>query len=218
MIIFVVIVAIMITIDYFSRVMENRSKYLNIKNVIIAVLLLVILFLRWCTPKPDCPEIGKTTVVETIEYDTIRETTPEYIPVPGPVQYDTTYLERDIDTAAILRDYFASYHYSDTVTLDSVKVIIKDTVSQNKIKSRSLEYEILYPTKTITITNDRYINRREYYAGFGIAGSTNGFEFIGFDFIFKTKKDLTYRASAGINEQLGVQIGFGMHWRLKMMK
>lgn len=198
--------------------MENRSKYLNIKNVIIVVLLLVILFLRWCTPKPDCPEIGKTTVVETIEYDTIRETTPEYIPVPGPIQYDTTYLERDIDTAAILRDYFASYHYSDTVNLDSVKVIIKDTVTRNKIKSRSVEYEILYPTKTITITNDRYLNRREFYVGPAISGATDGFKFVGIESIYRSKKNTTFKVNAGINENFGVQVGIGFHWRLKFKK
>lgn len=201
--------------------MENKNSYLNIKNVIILLLIAVILLLRFCSGNnvPTEP-IVKTTVVETIHYDTIRDTIPEYVPqwidrFPPP---DTIWKDRDVDTAFILQDYFATYFYSDTLHLDSLTLVVSDSVTQNNISSREISYRLLYPTKTITITNDRYLNRREYYAGFGIAGSTTGFEFVGFDFIFKTKKDMTYRATAGINEQLGVQLGFGMHWRLKLMK
>jgi hypothetical protein len=189
--------------------------YVNIKNIIIVLLILVILLLRWCSPKQIDPGVVKTTVVETIKYDTIRETTEKYVPVPGPVEYDTTYLYRDIDTTAILRDYFASYSYSDTVRLDSVKVIVKDTVSQNKIKSRVVEYELLYPTKTVTITHDRYLNRREFYIGPAISGATDGFKFVGIESIYRSKKNTTFKVNAGVNENLGVQIGLGMHWKLK---
>lgn len=198
--------------------MFQKSSYVDIKTVIIVLLLIVILLLRWCTPKPDCPEIGKTTIIETTTYDTIKETTPEYIPIPGPVSYDTTYLYHDIDTAAILKDYFASYKYSDTVNLDSVKLIIKDTVSQNKIKSRSVEYELLFPTKTITITNDRYLNRREFYIGPAISGATDGFKFVGIESIYRSKKNTTFKVNAGVNENFGVQVGLGMHWKLKFKK
>lgn len=179
------------------------------------MLLIVILFLRWCTPKPDCPEVGKTTIVETIKYDTIKNKIPEYIPVPGPAIHDTTFIPREIDTAAILKDYFALYAYADSVKLDSVTLVIKDTVSRNKIKSRSVEYEILYPTKTITITNERYLNRREFYIGPTVSGAIDGFKFVGIESIYRSKKNTTFKINAGVNDQLGVQVGLGLHWRLK---
>jgi hypothetical protein len=178
-----------------------KNGYINIKNIIIALLIAVI--------------IVKTRVIETIEYDTVYQSTPKYIPVPGPVVHDTTYIPRDIDTAFILKDYFALYPYSDTIHFDSLDIVIKDTVTQNKIKSRVLEYELLYPTKTVTIIKDRYLNRREFYVGPAISGATDGFKFVGIESIYRSKKNTTFKVNAGINENLGVQVGLGLHWKIK---
>lgn len=179
------------------------------------MLLVVIFFLRWCSTKPIVEPIVKTTVIEKIEYDTVYQVTSKYVPIPGPVIHDTTYIPREIDTAFILKDYFALYPYSDTLHFDSLDIIINDTVTKNKIKNRVLEYELLYPTKTITIINDRYLNRRELYLGPSLSASKSGLKFVGIESIYRTKKNTTFKINAGINDNLGIQIGLGMHWKIK---
>lgn len=53
------------------------------------------------------------------------------------------------DTIRIISDYSRIYAYSDTIKQDSNTFVIKDTISQNKILSRSFEAKLT--EKTITI-------------------------------------------------------------------
>lgn len=201
--------------------MEKKNNILNIKNIVIATLIVVILLLRFCGSKPSPTEpIVKTTITETITYDTIKESVPVYVPQwrDRLLPPDTVWKNQVVDTTAILKDYFATYYYSDTLHLDSLTLVINDSVSKNKINARNLAYTLLYPTKTITITNDRYLNQREFYFGPAISASTTGFEFVGIESIFRSKRNTTFRINAGINETLGVQVGIGFHWKLKLMK
>ena len=45
---------------------------------------------------------------------------------------------------AVLEEYFATYAYTDTLKKDSVTFIINDTISQNKILSRGIKYNLVY--------------------------------------------------------------------------
>lgn len=193
----------------------------NLKNLLIVVLIVVILLLRQCGGKVIPGETKYITSVKTkIEYDTIRDSIPSYVPYPEYIYppADTFWRDRDIDTAAILEDYFSTYFYADVIEDDSIKITINDSIRENKIASRDLKYEILYPIKTITITEEHHINNREFYfgprAGITYGGNNVGLSFVGIEGVFRSKKRKTISIAAGINGSLGVDMQVGLHWKL----
>ena len=69
------------------------------------------------------------------------------------------------DTLYILSDYMRKYAYSDTIKQDSNTFVIRDTISQNKILSRSFEASLR--EKTI-VTKQLYVEKPKnaLYLGF----------------------------------------------------
>ena len=118
----------------------------------------------------------------------------------------------DIDTLKILKDYYAKYFYADTLNLDSLgNIVIKDTISRNSIIFRKITPNILFPTTTTT--NTVYINRREFYGGFGIKGRSNQLNYLGGELLFRTKNEQAYSVGVGINQDFQPVLGFGMYWK-----
>lgn len=190
----------------------------NIKSLIIAVLVILVLLLSYCSsrrrPIPD-PEV--ITKIET-KWDTIEREIPIYIPqwrtkvVWEPGKTDTLWRDKKIDTVAILADYFASYTYSDTLKYDSLTLIINDTISKNKIKNRGIKYNLLYPT--VTITKETLINRREFYLGAGIGGTTSNFNYIGAEALFRTKRRTALGVGVGLTNEFKLAFNGRLYWKL----
>lgn len=192
-----------------------KKFFTDIKTLIIVVLVIVILLLRWCSSSPT-PEPEVITTTE-IKWDTITREIAHYIPEWNDrfiSVRDTIWIEshRDIDTASILEDYFASYYYSDVISNDSVTITINDTITENKIKSRNIKYDILYPT--ITITNETVINKRGFYAGVGIGGTPDNFNYIGAEGLFKSKNRTAIGLGIGINNEFKLAIMGKLYWKL----
>ena len=203
-----------------------KNSNLNIKDITILVLVIIIIFLRSCSGDGEITEHIVITKTE-IKYDTITNEITNYVPklvtrilrktdtvnkINIVKETDTITLQQPVDTSAILEDYFASYVYSDIQNFDSIKFEITDTVSQNKIVSRSIEYTLLYPT--ITITNTHYINRREFYLGVGFAGSTQRLSFAGLQFNYKDKKRNLFGIGFGIDSDIQPVLSAQFLWRL----
>ena len=192
-----------------------KKFFTDIKTLIIVVLVVVILLLRWCSSSP-IPEPEVITTTE-IKWDTITKEITHYIPEWNDrfiSVRDTVWIEshRDIDTAAILEDYFSSYYYSDVISDDSVTITINDTISENKIKSRNIKYDILYPT--ITITNETFINKRDFYVGIGVGGTTDNFNYIGAEGLFKSKRRTAIGLGVGINNDFKFTMIGKLYWKL----
>ena len=188
----------------------------NLKNLLIVLLIVIILLLRQCGGKSIPGKDRIITKIKTVvEIDTITVFVPNYIPkwhdriIPG----DTVY--KDIDTSAILEDYFAIYYYSDTIEDDSVKIIINDSISTNKIANRNLQYEILYPVKTIAITEEHYLNKREFYVGPHIGASVNALKYINVEVLFRSKKGTALSLGIGVDQKFQPQLQFGLYWKLR---
>ena len=203
-----------------------KNSNLNIKDITILVLVIIIIFLRSCSGDGEITEPIVITKTE-IKYDTITNEITNYVPklvtrilrktdtvnkINIVKETDTITLQQQVDTAAILEDYFSSYVYSDIQNFDSIKFEITDTISQNKIVSRSIEYTLLYPT--ITITNTHYINRREFYLGVGFAGSTQRLSFAGLQFNYKDKKRNLFGIGFGIDSDIQPVLSAQFLWRL----
>jgi len=190
-----------------------KKYFKNIQTVLIAVLIIIILLLRACN-KPNPVEPVIITKVETI-FDTITKEVPVY--VPKYVQkietvIDTIVKTQPVDTTAILRDYFATYVYQDRQELDSLNLTIIDSVSQNKIFARTISYDLIYPTTTIT--KEIYLNNRELYWGIGMQGRTDQLNYVGGELLYRNRKKQAYGLGIGINQDLQPVVSGKLYWKI----
>lgn len=194
-----------------------------IKDILIIGLVILIILLRSCGGDVEPVVITKTE----IKYDTITNEITNYIPKLTTriirqvdtvtdslyiVKYDTLYGDIVIDTSKILEDFFAQYIYKDTQDFDSVKFVINDTISKNKILSRGIDYTLVRPT--ITITEKHFINRREFYLGLGLIGTPQRLSFIGPQINYKDKKRNLFGLGIGIDSDLQPAISLQYSYRI----
>jgi hypothetical protein len=190
-----------------------KDFFKNIQSVLIIVLV-IILFIKSCIGGDKTPE-PKVTTHTKIEYITVEKTTPKYVP-KWKTRIDTIF-ETDsflinVDTASILNEYYAKYYYDDEQDLDSLKLTILDTVTQNMIISRQIKYTLRYPK--ITVTNTIYINEKEFYVGLGGVGNVKQLNYIGGEVLYKNQKNQIYGFGGGINQNLQPVISARIYWKL----
>ena len=159
------------------------------------------------------PDVITNTKIE-YKWDTVKTEIPSYIPKPTPypvevVKWDTFY--SPIDTNLILKDYFTKIFYSDSLISDSIAINIEDTITRNRIFSRTLSYSILYPTKIIT--NEVLVAKNEYFYGMQLVSGRDGFAYIGPEFSLKTKTNNLYQLGIGIDNQFSPLISLSLNWK-----
>ena len=189
------------------------SKYFkNIQSLLIVVLIVVIFLMRSCSGKgtPVEPQIIRDTIVESVinekEY-------PVYIPkVKYITKVNIDTFSTPIDTSAILSDYYAIKTYEDKQVLDSLNLVITDTISQNQILGRKIAYNFTYPRKTIKETI--YLNKRELYFGVGVTGNPDQLQYLGGEMVYKNKKRQAYGLGVGVDQNLVPVISIRMYWKL----
>jgi hypothetical protein len=184
----------------------------NIQSLLIVVLIVVIFLMRSCSGKdtPTEPQIIRDTI---IEYVTIEKTYPVYVPkVKYVTKVDIDTFSTPIDTATILADYYAIKTYEDKQVLDSLNLVITDTISQNQIKSRKISYTFTYPQTTIRETI--ILNKRELYFGIGATGNQDQLQYLGGEVIFRNKKRQAYGLGVGVDQNLVPVISARMYWKL----
>lgn len=110
--------------------------------------------------------------------------------------YNTVEVPAKVDTAEILKSYYAKNYYSDTIktkdTISHLKVVINDVVTQNKIIDRSVLYDYIIPTKTITTTVTPK-PKGQLFAGVNVGQG------LGASIAYKTPKDKMYDAGFMFN-------------------
>jgi|TARA_B110001452_G_scaffold64562_1_gene51299 hypothetical protein len=203
-----------------------KNLFKNFQTLIIIGLVIVIFLLRECKGKTKGAPIEPVTIVKIeTKYDTIVETVETYIPqYRTKIKYKTKTVHDTVevhdtvpvDTLSILEDYFATYAYTDTLKKDSVTFVINDTISQNKILSRGINYSLVYPTTIIT--TEREINKRELYIGFGLGGDKQQLSYVGSELLLRNKKQRIYGIGLGINNSFEPILTFKMSWKVKFPK
>lgn len=189
------------------------KKYIgSIQNLLIIILAAVLLYQSQCSKKdPIEPEVIVT--IET-KWDTVNVTQTEYVPkwrTKVVTEHDT--IPQDIDTMSILKDYYAKYHYTDTLTLDTLGfLVLNDTISKNSVLSRSFTSDISIPTTTIT--KEIYLKKREFFWGMGVNGGTSQLDYVGGEFMFKNKQRNMYGIGVGVNQDLQPTISGRMYWKI----
>ena len=169
-----------------------------------------------------CSGSGNKTIVTDpititnveVKWDTLKIDSLVYIPqwrTKIETIHDT--IPAIVDTLYILKDYYATYAYTDTLNLDSIgNIIINDTITQNSIISRKIIPNILTPTTTIT--NTVYINNNEWYGGLGLAGRTSQLNYLGGEIMLKTKKKQIYGLGIGVNQNFKPILSGRMYWKI----
>ena len=198
-----------------------KSLFKNFQSLIIIGLIIVIFLLRECKgDKKSSPTEPVTIVKVETKYDTIVKEIVSYVPKyrtevkwKTKIVHDTIIEQAPIDTLAILKDYFKVYAYTDTIKADSVTFVINDTITENKILNRGIEYTLVYPTTTIT--KEREVNKRELYIGFGLGGDKQQLSYVGSELLLRNKKERIYGVGLGINNNFEPILMFKMSWKVK---
>lgn len=187
-----------------------------IQPIIIVFLIGVIIYLL--TLPSDIKE-GTVITKKTVEIVPITIETPVYVPkyrtlIDTITDIDTFIVSQGpIDTSEILKDYYSTYTYQDTIQIDTFgNIIVKDTITKNYILARKVQSNLEIPK--ITIENTVYINNREWYTGVGLVGGTNQISYIGAEILYRTKKRKAIGIGLGVNRDLFPQASFKLCWKI----
>ena len=173
----------------------------------LAIVVLLFIFFRGCG-KGSSGKVTADTI--RIKQDTFwreQKKDTQYIPkiisvsYPKPVYIIDSFPVPEfmkVDTAAILKDYYATRHYSDTQQVSNGHIIIADDVSRNMITKRKLTTDFSIPeiTKTVTITQPK---KNVGYIGIEAFGNKNTlFYGTGASLGMKFKNDRYFEIKAAI--------------------
>lgn len=218
------------------------KKLFSPKSIIVAVLGGIIIFQQCGNKNKDIETIkvdGKEYELLSQKIDTVvvekEVKVTEYVPKTV-YRTDTikVTIPADVDTTAILEDYFASYTILDTLRLDydfpeGVTTengtqpstlgfgVLTDVISQNRIQSRKVDWTFQIPTiYNTTIVKD--LPKTELYWGVSAGlDKTNLFNNVGGSLLLKTKSQHIYELEIGVaaqGGQYGPVIGVGTYWKL----
>jgi hypothetical protein len=200
---------------------------LDLKTLLIVGLIALLLFSRGCEDK-DITE-GGTTIVNGKTYqnitqviDTIYVPTKQTVYKPGKTIYKETpvfvAMPREVDTVAILKDFYSKEVYKDTLKLNDglgyVSVI--DTVSHNKIIGRVWNSQVnKIIVKDTKIVKKAPVNQL-YIGAVGGFDRVNIVNYVGPTLVFKTKKDKIYSLGIGYGTNKQISLQGGIFWKIKL--
>jgi len=214
------------------------KKLLNLKNIAIAVLVVIVL-LEYFNPGGKMP--GRTVRIEGKKYEVIKHDIDTFevvktkvVTKKGADIYHETIVEKEVviptivDTAALLKDFFAKNVYKDTLRLpDSLGIVaVTDTITQNKILGRTFNASVKQREIKETLIVKELPKTQVYYGFNGGFNKADVVSNIGAGVIIKTKKDKIYQLGAGVanrvtdgtNGTLSPYVGAGVYWKIKLKK
>lgn len=169
--------------------------------------------MRSCSGNETIPE-PKITTETIVKWDTVIIEKTQYIPkwrTKVTTVHDTILAK--VDTAFILKDYYSTYAYTDTLNLDSLgSIVINDTISKNSILFRDVQPNIFIPT--ITVTNTSYIYQREFFGGISVGSSPTAIQNLNGEILFVNKKRQAYGFGIGVNNEFAPIYTGRLYWKL----
>jgi hypothetical protein len=124
---------------------------------------------------------------------------------------DTTTIH---DTVRILNDYNAVVSYTDTIKQDSNIFVINDTITKNRIKSRSFESKIT--EKTIYV-KEFYAEKAKYRLFYGIRGDfsqSNGLEVVSPGLMLNAKNKALIGLNVNINKNNNMSYSGSLYFKI----
>jgi len=214
------------------------KKLLNLKNIAIAVLVVIVL-LEYFNPGGVMP--GKTIRIDGKKYEVIKHTIDtvevekvKVVTKKGQdivhevIEHDTLVKLVDVDTTAILKDYLAKVIYKDTLKLDDGLgiVAVTDTIHKNRILGRTFTANVKERIIKEELIVKEPAKNQVYYGFNGGFNKADVVSHVGAGVILKTKKDKIYQLGAGVanrtvdgtNGNLSPYVGAGVYWKIKLKK
>jgi len=214
------------------------KKLLNLKNIAIALLIVVVVFQQCGGNKKGTGEIvkvdGKKYELIKHEIDTVEVVKTKVVTKKGEDIYHETIVEKEViiptivDTAALLKDFFAKNIYKDTLNLpDSLGIVsLIDTITQNKIFGRTFNASVKQRTIKETTIVKELPKTKVFY---GLEGGFNKVDVVshlGLGVLINTKQDKIFhlgigaanRTTDGTSGALSPYIGGGVYWKIKFKK
>lgn len=138
---------------------------------VVAVLLGVAVIYRECSPQPEPVD----SVVNNYYFDTTEHVSSNYI-TTKPVVISQPVILPTMDSlqmAEIVRAYLSTYFQRDTVTDDSLSVVVSDSITQNRVFHRKLSYKFRFPILKETIITKTPEIRPKFLIGATIGVGTD---------------------------------------------
>jgi len=162
--------------------------------ILLLTFLLVLSTIDGCKYNPGSSDTIRLT-------DTTWKIDSQSYPVytPGPTKVlpgDTQWLNKPIDTAALLKDYYCKRIYNDTFKIDSIGYAIwTDTVTTNRIVKINKSYKYKIPViNNTTIINNYYKQPRQINVT-GLVDIFNPTIYGGL--LYESRKDIIYHVNLG---------------------
>ena len=214
------------------------------KELLILLLVGIIFLMRGCGTDYGDKEIinvdGEDFELIKKEVDTVFVEKEVKVTKYGPKYITKEVIKEveipaDVDSLAIVRDYFSKVTVKDTLQLkydfptevtDSLGNkpsgdlgfgILTDVISQNRIESREIDWFFRIPTVYNT-TIVKELPKNEFYYGLGVGvDQTNGFGNLSLNGLLKTKKMNIYGLNIGLSNQAGEYkpfVGTSLYWKI----
>lgn len=212
------------------------KKFLDIKNIIITILTIIIIFVI-VNPKGIMP--NRTTlkvdsipyaVHDTIPIDSLVEVEVQ-IEVPIEIEVEKKVevpVYQPVDTMEILKVHFAKVQHKEVLTLPNNQgtVTLIDTISKNSIVNRKFIADVKRMIVKDTIYTKEPKKNQLFFGFNGGLNKENVVSHIGTGVLFKTKDDKIFHVGVGVANRLldGTTGTFtpyvdgGVYWKLKLKK
>lgn len=211
-----------------------KSYKFDIQPIVICILFIVILFEK-CFDKDGQKNVvtidGKKFDLIKYKSDTFEVYNTTTLTKKGDDIYkethtiDTVYMVPEIDTVAILKDYFVKNVYKDTFPLndDLGFVFVVDTITKNQLTNRKWTAHVkqrkIEDTKTLQETK-----KNQYFIGVNAnIDNVNYLNSFGTSLFLMDKRDKLYQFNLGLStnqpasstSQFQPYVGGGIYWKIK---
>ena len=210
----------------------NAKSVFDWKSVLLIIFVLVLVFMQ-CNQKEH--ESNNIITIDKVKYSVNKKSTGiKYTPTEIKeyrtkeelysfiVEYDTTVKYKDVDTAAILKDYFAKRLTIDTLKLnDSLGfVIVTDTIKENRIWHRAYLANINQKEIHDTMWISPVPTPKLYIGINGGFTKTQLPNTIGLSLMYQTPKDKIFGLGVGLQNgpTIAPYVNGSVYWKIKLKK
>jgi hypothetical protein len=190
------------------------------------ILMVAIVFVLWLLFFRDAKYIGKADFSDMRNYrklvevhDTVyqQKTFTKYKQGKDIQSYiiltdtDKVYIH---DTIKVLNDYYAVKAYNDTIYQDSNNFVITDTISQNKILSRSFKANL---TEKTILTKQLYVEKPKNTLYWGFRGDfrpSNGLQVLSPSLMLNAKNKALIGLSLDLYKNYGIGYSGSLYFKI----
>jgi len=208
------------------------KKIFELRNIIILILLLIAV-LEYCNPKGIMPNrVEYTRIVDSIPYpvhDSVEVEVEVEVPVEVPIEVKVpveVQIIQPVDTANILKVYFAKNKISETLTLPNNvgTLVLDEVVSENKVIERNISNSKIKKQIVLDTLRIPEEPKNKFYYGFNFSMNQQDFvNSLGVGAMMKTKSDKIFRVDVGLNNRvfdntigkLSPYVGGGVYWKIR---